>query len=621
MSVDAQFPTLEAVAAFLDKDAPPESPKVTVDEDKVQQAVKYVETVLSSGIYDEPGDRLNTDDDLTIHDERIREDLDEIWSLRHKRDFLKKLVTLEKQMEDPAAHAGELVATRSMIRSAKGDEGLAMWAERGIELVDRWYAPELTARLANWERVLASAGWPRTPLPRGSETVGDALRACIALDPDAPFAALAAPFTASIRYNFQESADTARSDRPEWLFAYVVKLLSQQAASLRVVQHFVDHPTDRFVRALMPVLVETCRSTYSVTPHFVSELIQFAETLKTKFWCGAYYDTTFQLVDVCSDLVRLVMEDRVGAYLELEERVQTGAVGKLIATGSRKIDFDADVPCAKPMFLAVNVADLLVDTRRLAVLSPAAVPRVSGGVVRTFLEFLQAERELYDRTHSSLARAVGTAQVERDGAPVPPDAGDAQRLAQIYGSASFFVLTLERRQLDLVVACNHKAKTLFAEFVDAFVDVRAFAAARLAKLLSRDVQRLLKHYFRVDWQHNPAPSTAIMQSTVASLKPSIEFLNRLCPTARADRARITVPLAESLAKMFWRMVIQANLFTSEAARLLADDIETLWTALDLPLISAHLANLEATQVLQGSTEASELTEDDVDGLVRRRLTT
>lgn len=612
VSLDEHFLNLEDVGDFLANDewsktSPFQEPDLdTQDKDLdecVRQQVDLTHSILegSTPISDSNFDEV-----------KIARLIANVRLLKDEKKLLQLAVKVEKQLEEPTSNQESLLDILSNLESSDASD---LQAKLIADIRSCWYNSAIECSSTAFRQLLSKTSWPKEDPPKGSVEFRNSAQSVLALTLPGSlelFHILSEGLVERLKFNFSKGRDTARADKPEWLFAYIFRLLDPRMHWFQTeLRTLTDSPMDKLITVLLPTLTSICHEAYALDSHFVSELIQFCNDLESKYFCES--SVTKRLIE--SIFKGSALED----YISSEQAAFSSSLDALLRTGSHKIDFDVDCSCAKPTFAALNLREMIQQAGDLLRLDPPLVSKnIQLKLFYAYIDFLESELISFEKPHSSLARAVSSKKETPQSSTM-----DIEIPGRIMGASSFMKSFLESWSCNAQVAFHAELVEVHKASLN---DLRSRAASRIASMLTREAQKSLKPYLCIDWSRwtdndRAVISDSTIRAAVDGLKPSLDFVSRLCPTHTSDRLRVMRPFAEALAEILWRLVIQANVFTEAAASRLESDLETLWMELNLPKTASFCRILDAASVLKSgaSSKIFHLSSEEIEGLNNRRV--
>lgn len=613
IELDDHLSSLKHVAEFLEKHGSSDcsllqgADMITLEVDKLDEEVRQQVNLARSMLKG-----TTPVSDLTFSGIDIMEKIASVRHLEGEKELLQLAIRVEKELEDPSSNQRSLLETLSELEISDKDEIQASLID---DIRTRWYNTAMERSSEAFRQVLAKMNWPKEDPRKGSAEFSNAAQSVLDLSLLGSleiFHILSESLIERLKFNFRKEKETVRADKPEWFFAYFFRLLDPRVQWVQTeLRKLTDSPMDKLIRSLLPTIVAICHEAYTLDSHFVSELIQFCNDLELKYMC----DST-----VTNCLIQSIFRDStLQEYISSEQVAFSFSLDNLLKTGSHKIDFDVDCFCAKPTFVALNLREMIQQAGALLRLEPTLVSRsIQLKLSQTYIDFLESELVSFEKSHSSLARAVSTKKETLNQTIM-----EIETPGRIMGASSFIKSFLESWSCNVQVA----SQTLLVEAQSSsLADLRSRAANRIASLLTREAQKNLKPYFRIDWSRwadrdRAEASDSTIRAAIDSLRPSLNFVNHLCPKHTSDRLRVVRPFADALAEMLWRLVIQANVFTKAAAVRLESDLETFWMDLDIPKTPSFCRILEAASVLNSgaNSELHHLSLEEIEGLENRRV--
>ena len=496
---------------------------------------------------------------------------------------------------------------------------------------EQFYTPEAKKRSSHLQSVLEQLEYPAKQMRdrnqdkkssdatdidmSNSPTLQKACSELAELGGEEIFTVLAQPLAQRLLFNFSAGKETYDPSKPEWIFQYFTKIIDRFVPYIQnSLQLIVDSPMPRLIEALFPIIVFIISSSYKLDTHMVSELLQFCAELESRYYCSK--DVTDRLV------FGLLTTDVLDKYIQYEQESYFKTVDLAIKQAIEGIDFDANVPSAKPTFRTLVFWQIYKQSDYLLRLGPEKVLKIiQMPLLQKYYDYLHDLKQSLNFA-SSKSKTPETADTSSLKLSKSKNENIDVQLANsgyLLGSSSFLAKSVDSYVLEsLHISSDPELSSLMERFVAAFNELRLDASNMIGLYLSSKSQKGLKPYITYYDPNSSDSGNVRLRSGLDALKPDFKFVNELTSSSAADRARILVFVATRLGHLIWQNIIQMNVFNVEAAKNLHSDLELILYAWKLPLVYEFKKDLDAIDVFLGnSLDSTVLKPEERDGLQRR----
>lgn len=375
---------------------------------------------------------------------------------------------------------------------------------------------------------------------------------------------LAQPLVKRIKFHFgNPRRDTHRPDKPQWMLDFVLRKQLEPAREMGV------NPTNLW-EALCPYVVDSLCENYPDAPLNVHE--------------SEVFDTAATELGIKTNLTAAYVPKIEDEFLRIESiRILDSLNGVLDDSSADDVDFDWSGP-TKPTFGAHNAMRIWKDALGLVRGLPSSTQHLA-------TEYWL--RPLLDKLYSRYVTASETSDIEK--------------LVSTLGSVSY-VETVLRTYGAVEVLIPES----FEDIAEKFSLFRDEVAHQVARVLRRELQSQLRIYFTVDWSGNEVYTP--LGASLDHIGNAVDRVSRV--TGPADFLSVIIPFSSAVSDIWWRSVIQANVFSVAGGLRLLEDIDAMWTRFRLaPAQGKRIRS--AASYLAG--ESADLSEEDLSSLRRRRI--
>lgn len=376
---------------------------------------------------------------------------------------------------------------------------------------------------------------------------------------------LALPLAKRLKFHFGNvHRDTHRPEKPQWMLDFILKKQLGPARKMGV------DPIQLW-EALRPEVVDILFTTYPDPSLNVRETELFDNSAAEEMGLDANLTAAY---------VSQVEED----FLSIESKRILGSLEDVLENpNADNVDFDWSGP-TKPMFGAHNAMQIWRDSIALIRGLPQETQHLS---------IAKWVKPLLDSLYSRYISASETSEIAK--------------LVRLLGSTSYIESVL-RTYGAVEILINES----FEDYMESFARLRDQIANQAARLLRRELQSQLRVYFSVDWSSEQVftPAAAVIDS----IWEPIKLITRV--VGPADRLSIIMPFSSAVAELFWRSVIQANVFSSAGGLRLREDIDAIWSCWGLAPAQGSRIRAAATYL---AGEPSTLSDEDLSSIRRRRV--
>lgn len=435
---------------------------------------------------------------------------------------------------------------------------------QALESLDKLIQPESARHAQKLQRLLESVNYPYIDKP-----LLPLLPVCNELNQlNAPLlhAVFARPLAQRVSFHFGEGKDTRDASRPEWLFQYVLTLLTPLHARLEPLASRIDGLFCGLVGRVFPVIENLVCQIYKLNSHTVRELLSFCANLESRLFVP--HKNTATLIN------SLLPPPVLAKYLSLERDNYITSVETAISKLSAETDFDAQVTASKPTFCALGVWQLIRQADYLLRLGVEVVCAVHCEALQTYYRHLLENKE------------------------------------NALGPASFIVFSIRQFALEHAYMPLSPLDPVLAQFSVLKLECVKSTASALSTSACTQLRALARQYT----QHLELASVRTLLSAVSA---EFKRVRDLTSTCSGDRALVLAPVSRDVASYLYTRVLCAHVYGNAAAGHLKAVCTLVFETWRLPPTVESNKLFEGIDVVAGSGRVELLSDEEAQNLRRR----